>query len=56
MVNEQFDATLESYRPTSQKKVYPVSKTLVEHFEDWVRNYGNMDCERDVDYNSTLNR
>lgn len=56
MLNGSFDASLQCYKPVAvQEAVIPASKTLVEHFEDWVKNYRNMDCERDVDYNSTRN-
>jgi hypothetical protein len=49
-----FDATLENYKPTTRQA--PIEqKPLVNHFEDWVRNYRNMSCDTDIDYNSSRN-
>jgi integrase len=54
IVFESFDETLKKYKPeVKQEPVY--RKTLVEHFEHWVKNYRNMDCEMHIDYNSTRN-
>lgn len=57
IIHDGFDATLKKYKPVAAQEVSPapVSKTLVEHFQDWVKNYRNMDCEKDIDYNSTRN-
>lgn len=55
LINGQFDATTKKYLPKVNQEAEHVSKTLVEHFEEWVRNYRNMDCEKDIDYNSTRN-
>ncbi|MCW3074506.1 MAG: hypothetical protein JWP69_1575 [Flaviaesturariibacter sp.] len=57
LVQDSFDRTLEKYKPIANKEAErsPVSKTLVTYFEEWVRNYRNMDCDKDVDYNSTRN-
>lgn len=50
----EFDVTLLRYKPGSiQETVLNEIKSLVEHFEAWVRNYRNMDCDRDIDYRST---
>lgn len=51
LFNERFDATLCKY-----KRVEPLqelehsSKTIVEHFEFWVREYKQMNCDKNVDY------
>jgi integrase len=57
------DATTEVHdHSVSTKIVAPVLGTvttdsfdLVVQFEFWVKNYRNMDCEKDVDYNATRN-
>jgi integrase len=54
MVFETFDTTLDKYTPEANL-VVKENKTLVEHFEHWVKNYRNMDCEKHIDYNSTRN-
>lgn len=54
LLSNDFDATLQRYKPAAlQESVVPVNKTFVEHFEEWVRSYRNMDCDRDIDYQST---
>ncbi len=54
ILSGDFDTTLSRYKPAAlQETVLQKSKSLVEHFEDWVRNYRNMDCDRDIDYQST---
>jgi integrase len=57
IVHNCFDTSLKKYKPLTNHEPPPVVivKTLVEHFQDWVKNYRNMDCERDIDYNSTRN-
>lgn len=54
ILNGHFDQTLTRYKPASvQETLLPIKKPLVEHFEEWVRVYRNMDCDRDIDYQST---
>ncbi|GAA4334947.1 site-specific integrase [Flaviaesturariibacter amylovorans] len=48
------DLSLDKYRP-GQKAAEQEPKTIIELFEGWVRDYRNMDCEKDIDYNSTRN-
>jgi integrase len=57
MVQNCFDVSLKKYKPIAAQEPppIPVIKSLVQHFQDWVKNYRNMDCERDIDYNSTRN-
>src|SRR5690242_7313413 len=57
VVHNCFDISLKKYNPLTNHEPPPVVvvKTLVQHFQDWVKNYRNMDCERDIDYNSTRN-
>jgi integrase len=57
IVHDCFDVTLKKYKPIASHEPppVPVVKSLVQHFQDWVKNYRNMDCERDIDYNSTRN-
>jgi integrase len=57
VVHDCFDTSLKKYKPLTNHEPPPVVviETLVQHFEDWVKNYRNMDCERDIDYNSTRN-
>jgi integrase len=53
LLSDNYDATLTRYRPKAiQEKVMQDSKSLVEHFKQWVRDYRNMDCDRDIDYHS----
>lgn len=49
MITEAFDFTLCRYKPKAQEEM-PVQKSLVEHFEAWVKIYRNRDCEKDTDY------
>jgi len=51
--NNCFDLSLDAYQPVFRLKTVITDKTLVSYFEDWVRNYRNMDCNRDIDYYST---
>lgn len=56
LITGDFDSSLQRYKPASAQAVVPVVvKTLIQHFEDWVKDYRNMDCEKDIDYNSTRN-
>lgn len=55
LVNGHFDPTLEAYKPAAQIQHPSIQLRLVQQFEEWVRNYRNMDCENDIDYNSTRN-
>ena len=51
-----FDISLDRYKPSSiPESSTGTEKTIVEHFEEWVINYRNMDCDRDIDYYSTRN-
>jgi integrase len=56
IIAEIFDSTLERYKPLTHKAEQNIEQqTLVEHFQFWVKAYRNMDCETDIDYNSTRN-
>jgi integrase len=55
IVSGAFDLTLEKYKPSALQEQIETRKSLVEHFQVWVKDYRNMDCERDIDYNSTRN-
>ena len=46
-----FDSTLIKYG--GQKSEKAETKTIVTHFEEWVSNYKQMDCEKHTNYNST---
>jgi integrase len=48
-----FDFSLNRYKPVALQEASTTHKTVVNHFEDWVKNYRNMDCDRDIDYYST---
>ena len=52
MVNEQFDYTLVKYGgKTIKPDIEPVKPaSLVEYFEKWVKEYKQLDCEKNVDY------
>lgn len=50
-----FDFSLNRYKPIALQETKPLNKSIIEHFQDWVKNYRNMDCEKDIDYNSTRN-
>jgi integrase len=51
LYNDQFDTTLCKYKGIEPPPVIeqPI-KTMVEHFEFWVREYRQMDCDKNVDY------
>lgn len=55
MASGSFDITVRRYKPLAAQEVEAVEKSIVEHFEEWVRTYRNMDCEKDKDYNATRN-
>ena len=50
-----FDISLTRYKPQAVQELPTLDKSIVEHFEEWVKNYRNMDCEKDIDYYSTRN-
>jgi integrase len=53
---DNFDPTLIAYNPRAKKiSESPLEKPFIQYFEEWVSNYRNMDCEKDVDYHSTRN-
>jgi integrase len=49
-----FDKTLNSYSENKSNKSQ-VYKSIVELFEEWVKDYKQMDCEIHTNYNSTRN-
>lgn len=49
-----FDKTLNSYSENKSNKSQ-VQKSIVELFEEWVKDYKQMDCEIHTNYNSTRN-
>jgi integrase len=51
---DEFDLTLDKYRLKPKAPSKP-TMTFVESFEHWVRNYRQMDCEVNIDYNSLRN-
>jgi len=53
LATDNFDVSLNRYKPAAMQEKSPTDKTLVDHFQDWVKNYRNMDCDRDIDYYST---
>jgi integrase len=55
LVNSEFDVSLKKYKPSVPAEEQMPEKTLIACFQEWVKNYRNMDCERDIDYNSTRN-
>jgi hypothetical protein len=55
IATDSFDLTLKKYKPLTLQEEIKTDKTLVDHFQEWVKGYRNMDCERDIDYNSTRN-
>ena len=43
ILDDTIDTSLKRYKPASlQEAVVSVNKTLIEHFEDWVKNYRNL--------------
>lgn len=53
MLAGTFDVSLGRYKPAALLQAFQPDKSLVEHFEVWVKDYRNMDCEKDIDYYST---
>jgi integrase len=51
---DNFDTTLVSYTGKERDKVRS-SQNIVELFEEWVKDYKQMDCEIHTNYNSTRN-
>jgi integrase len=49
MVNEAFDCTLNKYKPACQLS-RTEQKSLAELFSQWVTDYRNRDCDKDIDY------
>lgn len=49
----RFDSTLIKYGGKERDKAE--TKTIVTHFEEWVSDYKQMDCEKHTNYNSTRN-
>ena len=49
-----FDKTLNSYSENKSNKSQ-IQKSIVELFEEWVKDYKQMDCEIHTNYNSTRN-
>lgn len=52
MINDQFDASLGKYSGKSIKGTDEPKNalTIVVYFEQWVKNYKQMDCDKNVDY------
>jgi integrase len=51
LFNDRFNATLCKYKGIEPpQEIEPPTKTMVEHFEYWVREYKQMDCDKNVDY------
>jgi integrase len=51
LFNDRFDATLCKYKGIEPpREIEPLTKTMVEHFEYWVKEYKQMDCDKNVDY------
>jgi integrase len=51
LFNDRFDATLCKYKGIEPpQEIEQSTKTMVEHFEYWVREYKQMDCNKNVDY------
>lgn len=50
---DNFDESLIKYKRDPIKA--PVTKSLVQLYEDWVTTYLNMDCEKNVNYNAFRN-
>lgn len=51
LFKDRFDASLCKYKGIDQPQmIQQPTKTMVEQFEYWVREYKQMDCDRNVDY------
>ncbi len=52
MILNQFDSTLERYKLTPKKATPIVNKSTIEWFEEWTRDYKQVDFNLNVHYNS----
>ncbi len=51
LFNDRFDATLCKYKGIEPpQEIEQPAKTMVEQFEHWVKEYKQMDCDKNVDY------
>jgi len=51
LFNDCFDTTLFKYKGIeSHQEIEQPTKTMVKHFEYWVKEYKQMDCNENVDY------
>lgn len=50
MAKGDFDASLVRYGGKEVKVIAELPKTIVEHFETWVINYKQLDCNKNSDY------
>lgn len=50
MANGNFDDSLVRYGGKEVKVIEILSKSIVEHFETWVSNYKQLDCNKNSDY------
>lgn len=50
MVKGDFDASLVRYGAKEVKVIEEFPKSIVEHFEIWVSNYKQLDCNKNSDY------
>ena len=52
MILNQFDSTLQRYKHTPKKTIPVVNKSTIEWFEEWTRDYKQIDLDVNVHYNS----
>lgn len=50
LANRNFDGSLVRYGAKEVKVVEVLPKTIVEHFETWVTDYKQLDCDKNSDY------
>lgn len=50
MANGDFDKSLVRYGGKELKVIDELPKTIVEHFETWVSNYKQLNCNKNSDY------
>ena len=56
LFHDLFDATLCKYKGIEPpQKIEQPTKTIVEQFEHWVKEYKQMDCDKNVDYHHLRN-
>lgn len=56
MENRKFDFTLDKYRAKQERfQQKPENKSIVQYFEEWTKNYRQMDCEVNIHYNALRN-